>query len=114
MGIAAGSLALLSMLDRQASEQIIDDNAERYQLYPAVRYVDSEIIKKQVADTIRRGFAVNEGYYLPGEGGLGLPIPKQNTYGLNVAVSFNVPIEMMTEQWMESIIQDLRQCLFRS
>lgn len=114
MGIAAGSLALLSMLDRKTYEQIINDNAERYRLYPAVRYVDSEIIKKQVVDTIRRGYAVNAGYYLPGEGGLGLPIPKQNNYGLNVAVSFNVPIEMMTEQWMESIMQDLRQCFFRS
>ncbi len=114
MGIAAGSLALLSMLDKQTSEKIINDNAERYRQFPAIRYVDSSIIKEQVADAIKRGYAVNAGYYLPGEGGLGLPIPKQSAYGLNVAVSFNVPVEMMTEHWMQSIMQDLRHCLFRT
>jgi hypothetical protein len=32
---------------------------------------------------------------------------------VNVAISFNAPLEMMNDEWIEQIIQELRECLKR-
>lgn len=111
MGVAAGSLALLSILPEKTAVQIIEANAERYMRYPSQRDVDKVVVAAQVGEARRRGYAVNMAYYLPEEGGLGLPILRSNASEVNVAVSFNAPLEMMNEQWIEEIIEELRECL---
>lgn len=111
MGVAAGSLALLSILPEKSAAQIIEANAERYLSHPSQRYIDKTVIAEQMADARRRGFAVNMAYYLPGEGGLGLPIPRNDSSEVNAAVSFNAPLEMMNDEWIEKIIKELRECL---
>lgn len=111
MGVAAGSLALLSMLSEENAAQIIAANAERYAMHPSLRHVDAEVVTELVADARHRGYAVNMGYYLPGEGGLGLPVPRRNRYEVNVAVSFNAPLELMNDPWIEDIMANLRDCL---
>lgn len=111
MGVAAGSLALLSMLPEDAAAAIIRSNAERYLRHPALRHVDATVIAQSVAQARTRGYAINMGYYLPGEGGLGLPVPRRGLYEVNVAVSFNAPLEMMNDDWIEATINELRDCL---
>lgn len=111
MGIAAGSMALLSIMPEDAVAEIIKANAERYAIHPALTAINAELIAEQVAQSRERGYAINMGYYLPGEGGLGLPIHRRHHYEVDVAVSFNAPIEMMTEEWISSMIDELRGCL---
>lgn len=111
MGVAAGSLALLSMLPEKTAVQIIEANAERYLRHPSQRYVDKMVVATHVGEARRRGYAVNMAYYLPGEGGLGLPVPRTDSSEVNVAISFNAPLEMMNDEWIEQIIQELRECL---
>lgn len=111
LGIAAGSLAILSTLPQQTQDEILTANAERYANYPALREVNVDVIRAAVDDAMKRGFAVNMGYYLPGVGGLGLPIRKEPSGIADLAVSFNAPVEMMTEGWMAEIIDELRECL---
>ncbi|MFX0541974.1 IclR family transcriptional regulator [Roseovarius sp. S4756] len=111
MGVAAGSLALLSILPEKAAVQIIESNAERYLRHPSQRYIDKMVIAEQVGEARRRGYAVNMAYYLPGEGGLGLPIPRSDSSEVDLAVSFNAPLEMMNDEWIEEIVKELRECL---
>ena len=111
MGVAAGSLALMSMLPEDVAAGIIEANADRYARHPALRHIGAALIAEQVAEARARGYAINMGYYLPGEGGLGLPVPRRGRYEVNVAVSFNAPLEMMTDAWIAASINDLRDCL---
>ena len=111
MGVAAGSLALMSILPEETAAQVIADNAARYLRHPSLRPIDAEVIAAQVAEARRRGYAVNMGYFLPGQGGLGLPVPKAGPYEVNAAVSFNAPLEMMDEGWIEATVSVLRACL---
>lgn len=111
MGIAAGSMALLSIMPEDAAAEIIRANADRYASHPALRAIDAELIAGQVGAARAQGYAINMGYYLPGEGGLGLPIHRRNHYEVDVAVSFNAPLEMMTDAWIASMIEQLHDCL---
>ena len=111
LGIAAGSLAILSTLPKKTQDEILAANAHRYANYPAVHEVDVDVIRDALEDAMRRGFAVNMGYYIPGLGGLGLPIRREPGGIADLAVSFNAPVEMMTERWMTEIIDELRECL---
>ncbi|WP_299941592.1 helix-turn-helix domain-containing protein [uncultured Nitratireductor sp.] len=111
MGVAAGSVSLLSMLPEEGATRIVEANAERYANHPSLRHVDVAIVSGQVAAARERGYAVNMGYYLPGEGGLGLPVPRRGLYEVNVAVSFNAPLELMNDIWIEATIGVLRECL---
>ena len=111
MGVAAGSVALLSMLPEDNAAQIIEANSERYATHPALRHVDAGVVRKLVSEARGRGYAVNMGYYLPGEGGIGLPVPRRGQYEVNVAVSFNAPLELMNDVWIAEIVENLRECL---
>lgn len=111
MGIAAGSVALLSMMSEKDADEIIQTNANRYESHPALRVIDAGFIKRQVEEAQACGYSINMGYYLPGEGGLGLPLRKRGQYEVDTAVSFNAPVELMTPEWISSVLEDLRQCL---
>lgn len=111
MGVAAGSVALMSMMSEAECAQLLDANAARYLSHPSVQHVDRSIVEAQVRDARRRGYAVNMAYYLPGEGGLGLPVPGSSLYETNVAISFTAPLEMMTETWILQVIEELRDCM---
>jgi DNA-binding IclR family transcriptional regulator len=111
MGVAAGSVALMSLLSETDRLQLLDANAPRYITHPSVRHVDRSIVAAQIEDAQRRGYAVNMGYYLPGEGGLGLPIRGANPFEVSIAISFTAPLEMMTEEWIVEAIAELKSCL---
>ncbi|MER8548886.1 helix-turn-helix domain-containing protein [Mesorhizobium sp. M1169] len=112
MGVAAGSVALLSMLPSADYKQLIEANAERYITHPSVQHVDAAVVLAQVRDAQRRGYAINMGYYHPGEGGIGLPILSTSSYEMNVAISFTLALEMMTNTFVTSIVSELKDCLF--
>lgn len=114
MGVAAGSVALLSMLSEDECRRLIDGNAQRYVSHPSVQHVDSGVVRAQVIDARRRGYSVNLGYYLPGEGGIALPVRSTSPHEPDVAISFNVPLEAMTESWIEDVVGEFRSCLFRT
>lgn len=111
MGVGAGSLALLSLLSDAAIQQIIEANKERYLRHPAVRHVDVDVISAQVIDATRRGYAVNMGFYFPGEGGIGVPRPSRAPAEVNMAVSFNAPLEVMSEDWTRTRVREMIECL---
>jgi DNA-binding IclR family transcriptional regulator len=111
MGVAAGSLALLAMLPEDTAEEIMQANAARYLNTAALRELNKDIVAVKRKMAIARGFAINMGYYHPGEGGLGLPIRAKGHHDINVAVSFNAPLEMMTDEWMDDVIEKLKVCL---
>lgn len=108
MGVAAGSLALLSALPEKTATGIIHANANRYLSHPSMLHVDAAIIAEEVGAARQRGYAINPGYYLPGTGGLGLPVRPSAAYDSPMAVSFNAPLELMTEDWMETSISELK------
>jgi DNA-binding IclR family transcriptional regulator len=114
MGVAAGSMALLSMLAPDAAQRIITGNSDRFAQYPSLRHIDASIIADQVAVARAKGYAVNMGYYLPGEGGLGLPLAGSGPFDIDMAISFNAPLEMMTVAWMDGMIHQLRDCITRN
>lgn len=111
MGVAAGSVALMSLLSDSDRLQLLDANAQRYISHPSIRHVDRSVVVAQIEDARRRGYAVNMGYYLPGEGGLGLPVPGANPFEVNIAISFTAPLEVMTEEWIGESIAELKSCL---
>lgn len=111
MGVAAGSVALLSMLPEAECRRLIDVNAQRYVGHPSVHSVNSLVVLEQVAQTRRRGYSVNPGFYLPGEGGIALPLRGRHPHEMDVAISFNVPLEAMTESWIGEAVAELRDCL---
>ncbi|MBO9102210.1 MULTISPECIES: IclR family transcriptional regulator [Rhizobium] len=111
MGVGAGSLALMSLLSENVVEQILDANAERYQAHPSIRPVDRDIIRNQVIEAKHRGYAVNQGFFFFGEGGVGLPRMASGMYEINMAFSFNAPLDMMNEAWVEDQVGQLRECL---
>lgn len=111
MGIAAGSLALLSILPLDAMEQILRANAQRYEDYPSLRPVTAEMIREQALLARARGYATNHGFFFLGEGGLGLPIRAAGSGDIDMAVSFNLPVEYMGEASVGELISQLRDCL---
>lgn len=111
MGVGAGSLALMSLLSDSAIDQIVDANADRYLKHPSVRPVNRDIILGQVIDAKGRGYAVNRGFFFYGEGGVGLPRPAAEHYEVDMAVSFNAPLDLMSEDWTDSQVRQLRDCL---
>lgn len=113
MGVAAGSMCLLSMLPEGTVARIVEDNRERYARHPSQRHIDEDVISAQVFEARQRGYAVNMGYYLPGEGGLGLPIFAERPYYTNMAISFNAPLELMSKEWIETMMEELRECVTR-
>jgi DNA-binding IclR family transcriptional regulator len=111
MGIAAGSVALMSIMTEAERQQLLDANAGRYLSHPSVQHIDRTIVEAQIRDAQRLGYAVNMAFYLPGEGGLGLPVPGSSLYEVNVAISFTAPLEMMTEKWIPEIVEELKDCM---
>lgn len=111
MGVAAGSVALMSIMSEAERLQLLEANAERYLSHPSVQHVDRTVVEAQIRDAQRLGYAVNMAFYLPGEGGLGLPVPGSSLYEVNIAISFTAPLEMMTEKWIPEIIEELKDCL---
>lgn len=112
MGVAAGSVALLSLLPEDECQRLVEMNAQRYVSYPSVQHVDRDVVEAQVADARSRGYAVNLGYYFPGEGGIAVPVRSVTPHEPNVAISFNVPLETMTESWIRGIVEEFRDSLF--
>ena len=47
----------------------------------------------------------------PGLGGIGVPRAARGPFDVNMAVSFNAPLELMNEDWIEARVRDLAQCL---
>lgn len=111
MGVGAGSLALMSLLPDSAIGQILDANADRYQAHPSIRPVNRDIIQSQVLDAKQRGYAINPGLFFFGEGGIGLPREATGMYEVNMAFSFNAPLDMMNDIWIEAQVSQLRDCL---
>jgi DNA-binding IclR family transcriptional regulator len=95
LGVGAGSLAMLAALDEAESlrsiEAVRDTLAERY---PAIAI---PWLKREVAATRARGYAVNEGKVVPGSWGVGVAIrgPDADVVGaLSVAaVEARLPAE---------------------
>lgn len=111
LGIAAGSLALLSIQPEPEIDQIISANAQRYATYPSLRPIDGAWIRQQAILAKTKGYAVNHGFFFLGEGGLGLPIKAVDPAGLDMAVSFNLLVEHMSESYIEELLSQLRKCL---
>lgn len=111
MGVAAGSLALLALLPEAEAEAIMRANATRYESYPSLYPVTIETIREHVCETRQAGFSVNRGLYFFGEGGLGLPLRAAGNGGVNMAISFNLPVEYMNENGINELIGQLKTCL---
>lgn len=111
MGIAAGSLALLSIQPPEEMERVLRANARRYENYPSLHPVSTEMIREQALQARARGYAVNPGLFFMGEGGLGLPIRAAGSGDIDQAISFNLPVEYMGAASVGELISQLRDCL---
>lgn len=91
LGIAAGSLAILSSLPPESRAAIISANADRYTNYPALRPMSPDRVQHMVEETITDGYSCDFGCFFPGEGGVGLVIPSARGLrtGLSVAISIH-------------------------
>ena len=111
MGVGAGSLALMSLLPDAALGSILDANANRYLKHPAVHPIDREMIMSHVVEARQRGYAVNPGLYHFGQGGIGVPRIATSAFDMNMAISFNASVDMMNDDWMDSQVSELLDCL---
>ncbi|BAF90532.1 transcriptional regulator [Azorhizobium caulinodans ORS 571] len=72
MGIGAGSLAILAALPDAEIDRIFAANADILARdYPAY---SEDLLRRCVADTRSRGYALNPGILMPGSWGIGLPV----------------------------------------
>lgn len=71
LGVGPGSIAMLAYLDEDEQEFIIRANAERYTAY---RDLNPDKVRKLIADTRERGYAVDMGELIPGIAGVSVPI----------------------------------------
>jgi DNA-binding IclR family transcriptional regulator len=87
LGIGAGSLALLAILDDAEVDQIIALNEARLQLFPGGRD-QAEAIYQRIALARQNGFATSAGSVAPGLIGVGVPVlPRTGLLQLAVSVS---------------------------
>lgn len=74
LGIGAGSLAILSALPDVEVDEVLTDNAERLAVdYPTY---DMELLRRDVAATRARGFALNPGRLVAGSWGVGVALKR--------------------------------------
>jgi DNA-binding IclR family transcriptional regulator len=71
LGVGPGSIAMLAFLDEDEQDYIIRANLGRYASY---RNLTEDKVRQLIADTRRRGYAVDVGELIPGIAGVGLPI----------------------------------------
>ncbi|MDH7803645.1 MULTISPECIES: IclR family transcriptional regulator [unclassified Rhizobium] len=71
LGVGPGSIAMLAFLDEDEQDFIIRANAARYASY---RDLTEEKVRKLIADTRERGYAVDVGELIPGIAGVAVPI----------------------------------------
>lgn len=89
LGIAAGSLAILSALPEESSSAVIEANAMRYASYPAVIPMSAGRVQQMVDETRINGYSCDFGCFFPNEGGIGVAVPAIHggSSGLSVAIS---------------------------
>jgi DNA-binding IclR family transcriptional regulator len=87
MGIGAGSVAILSSLDREDWEQIVKRNAARY---PKWNF-DSDLVVKHIEQAVVRGFSFDSGLLIPECAGLAVPIRERGRYSSDLSVTMSVP-----------------------
>ena len=71
LGVGPGSIAMLAFLDEDEQDYIIRANLGRYASY---RNLTEDKVRQLIADTRRRGYAVDVGELIPGIAGVGMPI----------------------------------------
>jgi len=88
LGVGSGSLALLAALPDEEVENVLRRNCSRLAAYPRT---STDMIRKAVAETRQRGYALNRGVILSGMYGLGVPIHlgKQLIGAISVAANQN-------------------------
>ncbi len=72
LGVGAGSLAILSALPDAEVEAVLTDNADR--LAADYRGYTADLLRRDVAETRARGFALNPGRVVPGSWGVGVAL----------------------------------------
>jgi DNA-binding IclR family transcriptional regulator len=71
LGVGPGSIAILAFLDEDEQDYTVRANLHRYASY---RDLTERKVRQLIADTRRRGYAVDVGELIPGIAGVGLPI----------------------------------------
>jgi DNA-binding IclR family transcriptional regulator len=76
LGVGAGSLAILSLLPDAEAADMIDENAAEL----AARYPEftPELLRREIARTRARGYALNEGLLQSGSWGVGVAVLNQH------------------------------------
>jgi DNA-binding IclR family transcriptional regulator len=74
LGVGPGSIAMLAFLDEDEQDYTIRANLHRYAPY---RDLTEDKVRLLIADTRRRGYAVDVGELIPGIAGIGMPIMTQ-------------------------------------
>jgi len=87
LGIGAGSVAILSTLDDEEIEQVLEAEEPRFGLFPGGR-AEAGRIRQCVAEVRRNGFSTTSGSVAEGLSGVGVPIlPRKGIMQLAISVS---------------------------
>lgn len=113
LGVAAGSLALLSSMPNEAALQVIEANAERYRNYPSLRPLSAELMRELVQEARARGYALDFGYYFPNGGGIGIAVETGLPGGAELSISVSIYGEMHTPEKLDALAQDIRLTIAR-
>lgn len=87
MGIGAGSVAILSSLDRSDWTEIVKRNAAKYAKWK----FDAEMVAKHVEQAVVRGFSFDSGLLIAECAGLAVPIRERGQYRSDLALTLSVP-----------------------
>lgn len=76
LGVGPGSIAMLAFLEEDEQEFIIRANIERYAAY---RDLTADKVRRLIAETRERGYAIDVGELIPGIAGVSVPIFSDGT-----------------------------------
>lgn len=113
LGVASGSLAMLSSLPDETVAQVIAANAERYRNYPALRPLNAAIMHDLVDEARARGYAIDFGYYFPNGGGVGVVVDTGLPGGAELSISVSVYGEMHTREKLDALVNEVRASIAR-
>lgn len=103
LGVGPGSIAMLAFLDEDEQEFIIRANIERYAAY---RDLTADKVRRLIAETRDRGYAIDVGELIPGIAGVSVPI-----FSDGVAPNASLGFTLLTAKLMQGTLEQYAMIL---
>ncbi len=106
LGLGPAAAAILITLDAPMRELILTHNAAGF----VARGYGETHVRRFVAETLARGYALDRGKFVPECGGIALPIRNRNGQA-SAAISVSAPASFLTDQRVAEIVTELQAAI---